>query len=158
MWTLEDFHCGDVISLPAYEVCESEMIEFAQRYDPQVFHVDPAGAAESPFGGLIASGWLTTAIFMRMQCDSFMNDSSCVGSPGVDEIRWLQPVRPGDVLRGTVEVVDVVPSRSRPDRGAVFSRVEICNQDEVAVMTLRTRAIFLRRADASSAEQASADA
>ena len=151
MKTFEDFCVGDVIALRNYEVSESEMIEFARRYDPQVFHVDPAGAADSPFGGLIASGWLTTAIFMRMQCDSFMGDSSCVGSPGVDEVRWLAPVRPGDVLHGTVEVLETVPSRSRPDRGAVFSGVEICNQEDVPVMSLRTRAIFLNRDAAAAA-------
>lgn len=145
MKTLEDFYRGEVIALPEYRVSESEMIEFARRYDPQVFHLDPVAAIDSPFGGLIASGWLTTAIFMRMQCDSFMEDSSCVGSPGVDEIRWLEPVRPGDVLRGTVEVLEVVPSRSKPDRGAVFSRVELYNQQDVPVMSMRTRAIFLRR-------------
>lgn len=145
MRTFEDFTPGEIITLREYEVTESEMIEFARRYDPQTFHTDPVGAVDSPFGGLIASGWLTTAIFMRMQCDSFMRDSSCAGSPGVDEIRWLQPVRPGDRLHGTNEVVQVTPSRSRPDRGTVYSRVEIRNQDDVPVMTLVTRAIYMRR-------------
>lgn len=146
MKTFEDFCCGEVIPLRAYQVTESEMIDFATRYDPQDYHTDPVRALETPFGGLIASGWLTTAIFMRMQCDSFMTDSSCVGSPGVDEIRWLHPVRPGDVLTGTNEVTQTIPSRSRPDRGAVYSSVEIINQDATVVMTLRTTAIYLRRA------------
>jgi acyl dehydratase len=82
---------------------------------------------------------------MRMQCDSFMSDSSCVGSPGVDQVRWLHPVRPGDELRGTCTVDQVAPSRSRPDRGTVYSQVEICNQLGTPVMTLVTRAIYLRR-------------
>ena len=147
MRTFEDFTPGQVIALGEYHVTESEMIAFAERYDPQTFHIDPAGAAKSPYGGIIGSGWLTTAILQRMQCDSYMNDSSCVGSPGVDEIRWLKPVRPGDTLRGSNEVESVKPSRSKPDRGAVFSKVEIYNQDTVLVMTVRTRVIYLKRAD-----------
>jgi acyl dehydratase len=143
--TFEDFNSGEVIALRPYEVTQIEMIEFAKRYDPQTFHTDPERALDSPFGGLIGSGWLTTAIFMRMQCDSYMSDSSCVGSPGVDEIRWLHPVRPGDTLRGTNEVLKATPSRSKPDRGTVYSKVELLNQDEVIVMTLLTRAIYLRR-------------
>ena len=82
MRTLEDFSPGEIIPLRPYTVTETEMIDFARRYDPQDYHTDPAAAADSPFGGLIASGWLTAAIFMRMQCDSFMRDSACVGSPG----------------------------------------------------------------------------
>jgi acyl dehydratase len=145
MKTFEDFHSGDVIALRSYEVTEREMIEFAKRYDPQTFHTDPVRALESPFGGLIASGWLTGAIFMRMQCDSYMSDSSCVGSPGIDEMRWRHPVRPGDTLSGTNEVLKATPSRSKPDRGTVYSKVAISNQDETIVMTLLTRAIYLRR-------------
>ena len=145
MRTLEDFSPGEIIPLRPYTVTETEMIDFARRYDPQDYHTDPAAAADSPFGGLIASGWLTAAIFMRMQCDSFMRDSACVGSPGVDELRWLAPVRAGDTLSGCCEVTDVVPSRSRPDRGAVLSRVVIDNQDATRVMTLVTRALYLRR-------------
>ena len=82
-----------------------------------------------------------------MQCDSYLNDSSCAGSPGVDEIRWLKPVRPGDTLHGSNEVESVKPSRSKPDRGVVFSKIEIYNQHKVLVMTLRTRVIYLKRAD-----------
>ena len=145
MMAFEDFACGQVITLGEYEVTEAEMIEFARRYDPQYFHTDSVAAADSPFGGLIASGWLTAAILMRMQCDSFMMDSTCVGSPGVDEIRWLKPVRPGDRLHGTIEVVAANPSRSKPDRGVVLSRVEIRNQDDILVMSLVTRAIYLTR-------------
>lgn len=145
MKTFEDFNSGDVIALRSYEVKEGEMIEFAKRYDPQTFHTDPERALESPFGGLIASGWLTGAIFMRMQCDSYMSESSCVGSPGIDEMRWLHPVRPGDTLRGTNEVLKTVPSRSKPDRGTVYSKVEVLNQDKIVVMTLLTRAIYLCR-------------
>lgn len=146
MRTLEDFAPGTIIPLGPYTVTEEEMLAFASRYDPQAYHADPEAATASPFGGLIASGWLTTAIFMRMQCDSFMLDSACVGSPGVDEVRWLAPVRPGDTLSGSCEVTEVIPSRSRPDRGVVFSRVTIDNQEGTRVMTLVTRALYLRRA------------
>tara|TARA_R110002110_G_scaffold413729_1_gene641618 strand:- start:108205 stop:108648 length:444 start_codon:yes stop_codon:yes gene_type:complete len=145
MRSFEDFSVGEIIALRNYEVTQDEMIEFAQRYDPQLYHTDPIEAQKSPFGSLIASGWLTTAIFMRMQCDSFMSDSSCVGSPGVDEIRWLNPVRAGDILHGVNEVVKVAPSRSRPDRGTVYSQVTISNQHDTHVMTLTTRAIYLCR-------------
>ena len=141
----EDFTPGDSISLGEYTVTEAEMMAFSERYDPQSFHTDPAAAAHSPYGGIIGSGWLTTAIFQRMQCDSFMLDSSCVGSPGVDEIRWLQPVRAGDRLHGSNEVEAVKPSSSKPDRGAVFSKVEIYNQDNTLIMTLRTRVIYMKR-------------
>lgn len=144
-WAFEDFVEGVCIPLPPYEVTEAEILAFARQYDPQYFHTDPVAARDSPFGGLIASGWMTTAIFMRMQCDACMLDSTCMGSPGVDEIRWLQPVRPGDVLRGENRVTEARPSRSRPDRGAVFSDVTISNQRDEVVMTLRSRAIFGRR-------------
>lgn len=141
----EDFEVGQQIPLADYSVSEAEMIDFAVKYDPQPMHTDPEAALDSPFGGLIASGWLTTAVFMRMQHDALIADSLCVASPGVDEIRWLLPVRPGDKLSGECRVTDVRPSRSKPDRGAVFCRASIRNQNSEEVMTLVTRAIFLRR-------------
>lgn len=145
MRTLEDFTPGDTIRLGEYVVTEAEMMAFSERYDPQFFHTDPEAAADSPYGGIIGSGWLTAAIFQRMQCDSFLIDSSCVGSPGVDELRWLKPVRAGDSLHGTNEVEAVKPSSSRPDRGVVFSKVAIYNQNDVLVMTVRTRVIYKKQ-------------
>ena len=145
----EDFFLGELFELPPYQLDEEEMIAFAQRYDPQDFHTDPQAAEESPFGGLIASGWLTTSVLMRMQCDGYMADTTCIGSPGVDEIRWLAPVRPGDVLSGTAEVVGLKPSRSRPDRGLVSCKVRLCNQTGEVVMTLTTLALFLTAAPES---------
>ena len=141
----EDFQVGQRIPLAEYSLSEAEMIDFASRYDPQPMHTDPAAAANSSFGGLIASGWLTTAVFMRMQYEAFIADSLCIASPGVDEIRWLLPVRPGDTLGGECRVTEVRPSRSKPDRGAVFCRGTIHNQHGEEVMTVATRAIFLRR-------------
>lgn len=145
MRTFEDFTPGDIISIGEYRVTEAEMMAFSERYDPQFFHTDPVAAKDSPYGGIIASGWLTAAIFQRMQSDSFMLDSSCMGSPGVDEIRWLKPVRAGDSLHGTNTVEAVKPSNSKPDRGAVFSQVEIYNQDDTLVMTLKTRVIYMKK-------------
>lgn len=142
---LEDFREGESIPLPEYPVTEAEIIDFARRYDPQYYHVDPEAARSSQFGGLIASGWMTTAIFMRMQCEAFILDSSCIVAPGVDDIRWLRPVRPGDVLSGEVRIREVRPSRSKPDRGTVFADAMVVNQDGEEVMTLRTKAIFGRR-------------
>lgn len=142
---LEDFYQGECIALPEYTVTEVEIVDFARRYDPQYFHTDPKAARASQFGGLIASGWLTTAIFMRMQCDAFILNSTCIVAPGVDEIRWLKPVRPGDVLSGEVLVREVRPSHSKPDRGAVYADAVVVNQKGEKVMTLRTTAIFARR-------------
>ena len=145
MRTFEDFTPGDILSLGEYKVTEAEMMAFSERYDPQSFHIDPVAAKDSPFGGIICSGWLTTAIAQRMQTDSYMIDSSCVGSPGVDEIRWLKPVRAEDCLHGTNTVEAVKPSTSKPDRGVVFSQMEIYNQDDMLVMTMRTRAIYMKK-------------
>lgn len=146
----EDFQVGQRIRLADYSLNETEMIDFAVKYDPQPMHTDPHAAPASPFGGLIASGWLTTAVFMRMQYEALIGDSLCVASPGVDEIRWLRPVRPGDTLSGECRVTEVRPSRSKPDRGAVWFHASIHNQDGEEVMTLVTRAIFLRRQPAKT--------
>ena len=136
---------GDIHALASYQVDEAEMIAFAQRYDTADIHTDPVAAQATPFGGLIASGWLTTAIFMRMQLEGYMRGSTSLVSPGVDEIRWLKPVRPGDTLGGTNQIEAVEPSSSRPDRGTVFSRVTVNNQHGETVMTLVTRVIYMRR-------------
>lgn len=148
---LEDFREGECIALPEYAVTEEEIVEFARRYDPQYFHTDPEAARDSQFGGLIGSGWMTTAIFMRMQCEAFILGSTCIAAPGVEDIRWLKPVRPGDVLAGEVRIREVRPSRSKPDRGAVFADAVVVNQTGEEVMTLRTTAIFGRRETAKQA-------
>lgn len=141
----EDFVEGECIPLAPYRVTAEEIVEFAGKYDPQPFHVDAEAAAGSMFGGLVASGWMTSAIFMRMQCDAYLLDSTCMGSPGVDEIRWLLPVRPGDELRGECRVTGLKPSRSKPDRGVVFFACQLENQAGDVVMTLRSLALFRRR-------------
>jgi acyl dehydratase len=141
----DDFKLGEIFQLNEYKVSEAEIVEFASKYDPQSYHIDPVAAAQSPFGSLIASGWHTAAIFMRMQCDSFLSQSHCVGSPGVDQLRWITPVRPGDRLHGENEIIQLRQSKSKPDRGIVQSAVSIYNQDNELVMYLETTAFFLKQ-------------
>lgn len=145
----EDFSVGDVFHLGEVEVTEEAIIEFAERYDPQPFHIDPAAAVESPFGGLVASGWHTCAMFMRLFCDGLLFDSSSQGSSGMEEVRWLAPVRPGDTLRGRVEVLETKRSGTRPNRGTVFFRHEMVNQDDVVVLRMVGRGLYGTRPDAS---------
>jgi acyl dehydratase len=142
---LEDLTPGRVFELGSVVVTEEAIVEFATRYDPQPFHVDPEAAADSPFGGLIASGWQTCALFMRLLVDGLVRHSAGMGSPGMDEVRWLAPVRPGDTLTATFTVADARPSSSRPDRGIVHSLCEMRNQDGVVVMTMRGMGMYGRR-------------
>lgn len=130
----EDFRVGEVFEFGDYRITEQEIVEFARRYDPQPFHLDAAAAAQSHFGGLVASGWMTGSVLMRMVCDHFISPEASMGSPGLDQLRWLKPVRPGDRLRARVTVIEVRPSRSKPDRGSMLVRQEAINQaDEVAM-------------------------
>jgi acyl dehydratase len=142
----EDFNVGDVTEVGPVSVSEAEIIDFAERFDPQPFHIDPEAAKSSPFGGLIASGWHTTALFMGMFVRGILLDSASLGSPGVEAIRWTAPVRPGDTLTGRVTITDVQPSETNPKRGTVFTTSEVFNQDGERVMTLKARGFFARRA------------
>jgi acyl dehydratase len=141
----EDFRPGDTVTLGSRAMTEAEIIAFARDYDPQVFHTDPEAARRSTFGGLVASGWQSCAIFMRLLVDGLLKDSSALASPGVDEIRWLKPVRPGDVLAARLTVLEATPSRSKPDRGLVKHACELSNQRGEVVMTMRTLALFGRK-------------
>ena len=141
----EDFEPGQVFELGSRRVTEAEIVEFAERWDPQPFHVDPSAAAESAFGGLIASGWHTGAMWMRMYVDSLLDGAASMGSPGIEELRWLAPVRPGDTLAGRLTVLETTPSERRPDRGTVRIRGDMVNQDGVTVMTMTSRGHFARR-------------
>jgi len=132
----EDYAPGEVFEFGQYEVTEQEIIGFARQYDPQPFHVDPEAAKASPYEGLIASGWMTAALAMRMVCEHFIPPQSSMGSPGVDQVRWLHPVRPGDRLRMRVSILAVQRSRSKPDRGVVTVRQEVINQHQQTVMSL----------------------
>jgi acyl dehydratase len=141
----EDFRPGEVMELEPVTVSAEEIVAFASRYDPQPFHTDPEAAKASAFGGLVASGWHTVSLFMGSFVRAVLLDSSSMGSPGVEEIRWLAPVRPGDELRPRATVEDARPSATRADRGTVFTLCEVFNQDGTLVMTLRARSFFGRR-------------
>lgn len=132
----EDFHVGDSFELGSKQVTEEEIIAFAQQFDPQPFHVNPEEARNSFFGGIVASGWHTMGMYMRMFVDEILNKTVSLASPGIDEIRWLKPVRPGDVLRGTFLVTECTASKSRPEMGIVRSKCEAFNQKDELVMTM----------------------
>jgi acyl dehydratase len=133
----EDFHPGQVIELGSRTVTEAEIIAFARNYDPQYFHTDPAAAAGSVWGGLVASGWHTSSLFMRLLVDGLLHDVASLASPGVDDIRWLRPVRPGDVLHGRITIVEMIPSRRGAGRGTCKHLGELFNQRDELVMTVR---------------------
>lgn len=138
----EDYAAGEIIEFGDHLVTEDEIVEFARRYDPQPFHVDAAAAGASHYGGLIASGWMTASVLMRMLVDHFISPLSSMGSPGVDEIRWLRPVRPGDRLRARVTVLDARRSQSKPDRGVLQILQEAINQDGETVMTIKGMGLY----------------
>jgi acyl dehydratase len=138
----EDFRLGETLALGSYAVSEAEILAFARQYDPQRMHVDLDFARQTPFGGLIASGWHTSAMFMRLFVDGMLLESSAIASPGVDSIRWIRPVRPGDVLRADATVIEITPSRTRTDRGLVKHDCTVINQNDELVMTLQTLALF----------------
>ena len=132
----EDYVPGSVHEFGDILVSAEEIIGFAQRYDPQDFHTDPEAAAKSRFGGLIASGWQTCGLMMRLYSDYYLTKNGSLASPGVDELRWLVPVRPGDILRMRVTVAEARRSKSKPDRGLVRSAIEVLNQKGEIVMTM----------------------
>lgn len=141
----EDYRPGDVHEFGTIEVDERDVIEFAERFDPQPFHIDPAAAAASQFGGIIASGWHTCSMVMRLMVDEYISIAASIGSPGVDEIRWLEPVRPGDELRVRIEILEARVSKSKPDRGLVHSSIATLNQRGTTVMSMKSVGFFLRR-------------
>jgi acyl dehydratase len=133
----EDYVPGSVHEFGSIAVEEAEMIDFARRFDPQPFHTDPVAAKQSVFGGLIASGWYTASLMMRLFVDHYLSHVASLSSPGVDQLRWLKPVRPGDMLSIRVTVSETKRSRSKPDRGIVHSYIEVLNQDRETVMTMK---------------------
>lgn len=143
---LEDLVPGATYEFGQTTVTETAIIEFAKQFDPQPFHLDHAAAQTSPFKGLIASGWHTASMTMRMLVDHLLGpNSGSIGSPGIDELRWVKPVRPGDTLRVSAQIVDVTPSRSKPDRGTVRVKYNVINQHQETVMTMVGLTMFLRR-------------
>jgi acyl dehydratase len=141
----EDFEPGRMYELGSHTVTEEEIIDFARAWDPQPFHVDPEAAASSPFGGLIASGWHTGSLWMRLYVTSMLGSAAAMGSPGIEELRWLAPVRPGDTLSASLVVLETTPSERHPGRGTLRSRGEMVNQDGVTVMSMLSRGHFARR-------------
>jgi acyl dehydratase len=141
----EDLADGDRRTFGPRVLTREEIIAFARDWDPQPFHLDEEAAKRSPFGGLIASGWQTAALCMRLAVDGLLAGSTSMGSPGVEDLRWLKPVRPGDALTLEVGLDEVTPSRSKPDRGSVKVSYVCKNQRGETVMTMSARVIFLRR-------------
>lgn len=141
----EDYVEGDVHNFGSIEAEADEIIAFAKRYDPQSLHTDPEAAKLTPFGGLIASGWHTAGLMMRLYVEHYLTHVASLTSPGLDELRWLKPVRPGDRLSVRVTVLKAVASKSKPDRGVVTSLVEVFNQADEAVMSLKVVNIIGRR-------------
>jgi len=141
----EDYAVGAIFECGTVVVDETEIIAFASRYDPQPFHIDPVAAAHGPYGGLIASGWHTIALTMRRLVEQYLSEASSLGSPGIDEVRWLKPVRPGDELRVRVVVLDARPSRSKPDRGLIRAAIEVGNQRDEPVLTMVAINLMLLR-------------
>lgn len=144
----EDVQVGDRMRYGRYPVTQEEVVEFARRFDPQPFHLDEAAARQSLFGGLIASGWHTGAMFIRMVCDHMVPRAATSGALGFDDLKWIKPVRPGDVLSVESVIQDKAPSRSRSDRGTVKIASRVMNQDGEAVMSLVSLVIYHRRAGA----------
>ena len=132
----EDYIPGSTAQLGPIDVDEAEVIEFARRYDPQPIHIDPVAAAEGPFGGLIASGWHTASLVMRLLVENYLARDASLASPGVDELRWVWPVRPGDRLHVRATVIEARRSQSKPDRGLVRTKIEALNQDNRVVMSM----------------------
>jgi acyl dehydratase len=150
----EDYAPGAVCVYGDIVMTEAEIVAFARRYDPQPIHTDPAAAARGPFEGLIASGWHTIACVMRVLVERYLSHVAAIVSPGIDELRWKAPVRPGDVLRVRITVEEASPSRSKPDRGLVRSYIEALNQRDEVVLSMRAMNLILRRERRSGAPSA----
>lgn len=143
---LEDMKVGQKSCFGSYRVTREEVIDFASKYDPQPFHLDDEAAAKTHFGRLSASGWHTASMTMAMLVENLTKEKQAgLGSPGLDELRWLKPVYPGDTLRVETELTDVRPSRSRPEMGSIHSDLTVFNQDNVPVMTMKSIGLVATR-------------
>jgi acyl dehydratase len=141
----EDYEPGHIYEFGSVVMTEAEILAFARQYDPQTFHIDPERAAQGRFGGLIASGWHTIGVAMRLLVEHYLSHTAAMASPGVDEVRWPAPVRPGDTLRVRVETLEARPSRTKTDRGIVRARIEALNQRDEVVMSMLAMCIIGRR-------------
>ena len=142
----DDLHVGDETVFGHYDVTREEVLEFARKYDPQPFHLSDEEAAKTHFGRIAASGWHTCAMVMAVIARAVVDDGQAgLGSPGVDELRWLKPVYPGDRITVTGKIVDKTPSRSKPDIGSVRTETTVTNQDDVPVMRFTSIVLMRRR-------------
>ncbi|WP_025899713.1 MaoC family dehydratase [Sneathiella glossodoripedis] len=141
----EDVKIGDTAEFGSKTLSREEIIAFAKKYDPQPFHIDEEAAKSSIYGDIIASGWHTAAVTMRMMVDNMIDTKASLGSPGVDNLRWHKPVRPGDTLRVRTEVIDKKRSRSRPNMGTIFGKLEVINQQDEVVMSFNSIGMTLAR-------------
>jgi acyl dehydratase len=141
----DDLAPGATVDLGKKTVSEEEILRFGREFDPQPFHVDPQAARNSIFGGVIASGWHTCSIAMRLLVDGVLSHSSSLGSPGVEQIRWVKPVRPGDTLHAVLTVQEVRQSQSKPDRGTARIHIDVTNQAGDLVMWMESFGMFAKR-------------
>ena len=151
----EDWQIGDVLEYGGYTLAEEEIVAFARRFDPQPFHINAEAAKHSPYGGLIASGWHTCALWMKMSVPALIGEDNkaAIGSPGFRDLRWLKPVRPGDTLRCRTTIAEKVDLGSRPDRGIVRLQNEVLNQHDEVVMRFVGQALTLKRPQTETPEQ-----
>jgi acyl dehydratase len=141
----EDLQVGETATLGDHTITRDEIIAFAHQFDPQPFHLDEAQAHASIYGGLIASGWHTACLMMRLIVDGWVTDTAGMGSPGIDELRWLLPVRPGDTLTASITILELTPSTRRTDRGTVRSLCEMRNQRGEVVLRAIGLTLMARR-------------
>jgi acyl dehydratase len=142
---LEDYHVGAAYEYGHLIVTAEEIVTFARQFDPQSIHTDPESAHAGPFGGLIASGWHSAGLMMRLYAHHYLSSVASLGSPGIDELRWPAPLRPGNSVRLRVTVLETRPSRSKPDRGLLRTRAELLTEDDRAVLTCLAMNLVLRR-------------
>ena len=141
----EDYEVGAVYDIGSKLMTKEDIVDFASKFDPQPFHLDEEAGRRSIFGGLAASGWHTCSAVMRLLVDNYVSRETSLGSPGVDEIRWLKPVLAGDTISARIRILDKKASRSRPEMGSIFNQYEVYNQDGVLVMTMKGVGLFRRR-------------
>jgi acyl dehydratase len=145
VWYWEDFREGEVREFGQARVKREDIVRFASEFDPQPFHLDEDAARQTMFGGLIASGWHTAAMAMRMMCDAYLLRSASLGSPGIEQLKWLLPVRPDDTLHMRLTVLESRPMQSKPGVGLIRSRHEVLNQHGQTVMQMEGYGMFRRR-------------
>ena len=141
----EDFPVGSVREFDGPTVSRDEIVDFARRFDPQPFHLDEEAARQTHFGGLVASGWHTGSMAMRIICDGYLHEAASLGSPGIDKLRWTAPVRPGDTLRLRMTVLSARPMKSKPHIGLLESHWEMFNQRGELVLDMSGWGMFGRR-------------